>query len=78
LLAKEANLEEGELVGVLSDCHLYSNQIDASKELLERPTFPLPQVSIPDNWGGIWEWDYTKVVTENYQCGEKLSMGVTV
>lgn len=78
LLAKESGLEPGTLHGTFSDCHLYLNQIDAARELLTRPTFPLPKVSIPDDWGGIWEWDYTKVVTENYQCGEKLSMGVTV
>lgn len=78
LLAKESGLEPGTLHGTFSDCHLYSNQIDAAKELLTRSEIPLPTVTIPDDWGGIYDWTWDKVNLEGYQCHEALSMAVTV
>ncbi len=44
LLAKEAGLKEGRLIGFLMDTHIYVNQVDALKEQLGRKPMKLPTV----------------------------------
>ena len=82
LLCEESGLEPGELVGVLSDCHLYTNTIDSVKILLEREEKELPQLKIkrkPDNSFSIFDWTYKDMELINYNPHPKLNMGaVTV
>lgn len=79
LLAKEANLEPGELVGTLSDCHVYENHIAGAKLQLEREPRALPKVSIPDEgWTGVLNWTWDKVVLEGYDPHPTIKMDVTV
>lgn len=42
MLAKEAGLEVGELVGSLGDVHIYENTVENLKEQLSREPLPLP------------------------------------
>jgi thymidylate synthase len=46
LLAKEAGLQEGKLIGFLADTHIYVNQIDGIREQLRRDPerYPLPRL----------------------------------
>lgn len=44
MLAKEAGLEVGELIGSLGDVHIYENAIDNLKEQLSREPLPLPKL----------------------------------
>lgn len=44
MLAKEAGLQVGELVGSLGDVHIYENAIDNLKEQLSREPLPLPKL----------------------------------
>ena len=73
LLAKHANLEPGNLLGVLADCHLYENQLDVARQQLEREPRNLPTLEIPNNydtkWGGrfdFWQWDHTQLKLKDY------------
>lgn len=77
LLAKEANLRVGNLSGMLVDCHIYENQIDAAREQLTREPRPLPHLSIPDTEDGfdIFKWEANQVVINNYDPHPKLDFG---
>ena len=44
MLAKEAGLEVGELIGSLGDIHIYENAVDNLKEQLSREPLPLPKL----------------------------------
>ena len=44
MLAKEAGLEVGELVGSLGDVHIYENAVENLKEQLSREPLPLPKL----------------------------------
>lgn len=44
MLAKEAGLEVGELIGSLGDVHIYENAVDNLKEQLARDPLPLPKL----------------------------------
>lgn len=43
MLAKEAGLEVGELIGSLGDVHIYENAVENLKEQLSREPLPLPK-----------------------------------
>lgn len=81
LLAKHAGLEEGELVGTLNDCHIYSNHIEGVKKQLNREPYMLPTLNIPNNDGNkfdIFKWDHTQLELVDYKYHPKISFDVTV
>ena len=79
LLAKEAQLEEGRLVGFLGDTHIYTNHVTGAKEqLLRDPNlYPLPHI-ITDPFTSIFEWSYEDSKIENYQSYPRISFEIAV
>jgi thymidylate synthase len=65
LLAKEAGLQEGRLVGFLADVHLFVNHVEGAKEQLSRDphTYPLPKLET-EPFTSIFDWkaEDTKVI----------------
>lgn len=82
LYCEESGLEPGELVGILADCHIYENTINAAKKLVERNEKELPQVKIKRKEDGTfsifnWNWDETEII--GYDPHPAIDMGeVTV
>jgi len=77
LLAKESNLKEGELVGVLEDCHIYENHIDQIKEQLTREPYQLPTLNLTHN-GSIFDWTHQDIELINYNYHPAIKAEVTV
>ncbi len=77
LLAKESNLEEGNLVGFLADTHIYVNHIDGAKAQMKRTPLTLPSIVTSGN-SSIFDWDYTKSNIVNYQHHPKISFEIAV
>lgn len=77
LLAREGNLEVGELIGILGDTHIYENHIESIKEQINRPIFCKPNIQF-DNYNNIFEWSYNKIKLLNYQSGDKIKYEVAV
>ena len=50
LLARETNLQVGELIMSLGDVHIYNNHIEQVKEQLSREPFPFPQLKIDEEF----------------------------
>jgi len=65
LLAKEAGLEEGRLVGFLADTHIYVNHFDGMNKQLARTPKPLPSIRT-GKFTTIFDWRYEDSVIENY------------
>lgn len=82
LYCEESGLEPGELVGVLADCHIYENTINAAKKLVERDEKKLPQVKIKrkeDGTFSIFDWNWNEVEIIGYDPHPSIDMGeVTV
>ena len=78
MLAKEAGLEVGELVGSLGDVHIYENAVDNLKEQLSRE--PLEQKATlwlnPNK--DIFGYDINDVKIENYESYDKLTAKMAV
>lgn len=82
LLAEEAGLEPGELVGTLADCHIYDNLMDNARELVKREENTLPAVKIKRKSDGsfsIFDWTWDEVEIDGYDPHPAINMGgVTV
>jgi thymidylate synthase len=77
LLAKEAGLEEGRLIGFLGDVHLFVNHIDGAKEQLARVPHPLPQI-VTKNFTSIFDWEYTQSSVTNYLSHPRIKFDIAV
>ncbi|HNW71468.1 MAG TPA: thymidylate synthase [Candidatus Paceibacterota bacterium] len=79
LLAKEANLQEGKLVGFLSDVHIYENHLEGVKEQLSRDynKYPLPKIET-ENWKSIFDWHSEDTKLLNYQSYDKIPFEIAV
>jgi len=77
LLAKEAGLNEGRLIGFLGDTHIYVNHIDAIRRQIARIPKALPQIKTP-NFTSIFDWHYGDTVIENYDPHPKIAYEIAV
>jgi thymidylate synthase len=67
LLAKEANLEEGKLVGFLADVHIYVNHVEGAHEQLKRnpSEHVLPDI-VTEPFSSIFNWKAEDTQIINY------------
>jgi len=77
LLAKEAGLGEGRLIGFLGDTHLYINHINAiSLQLLRKPS-ALPKIKT-ENFTSIFDWHCGSTIIENYAPHPAIKFEIAV
>lgn len=77
LLALESGLKEGKLIGHLGDVHLYSNQLRAAKEYLDRDSFKLPRI-ITNDFTSIFNWTFEQTNVIDYAAHERIKVEVAV
>lgn len=79
LIAKEAGLKEGKLVGFLADVHLFENHVEGAKEQLSRDSekFPLPTIET-ENWKSIYDWKYEDTKLEGYQSYDRIPFEIAI
>lgn len=77
LLAKEAGLEEGKLIGFLADTHIYKNHVDGLKEQLTREPLKLCSIKT-ENFKSIFEWKYEDTIVENYEKLGRIKFDIAV
>ena len=77
LLAKEAGLEEGRLIGFLGDTHIYVNHLDGIRQQLGRSPKNLPQIKT-ENFTSIFDWRYGDTVVENYDPHPAIKFEIAV
>jgi thymidylate synthase len=79
LIAKECELKEGKLVGLLADTHIYANHLNGANELLSRDPnkYTLPTIKT-ENFKSIFEWQYTDTIVENYKSYPTIKFDIVV
>lgn len=79
LLAKEAGLKEGKLIGFLADVHIYVNHIEGAREQLKRSPslYALPQI-ITEPFTSIFEWSYQNSQVMNYASYPTIKFEIAV
>jgi len=77
LLAKDAGLGEGKLIGFLGDTHIYVNHINGiSLQLLRQPK-KLPVIKT-EKFTSIFEWRCDDTVVENYDSHPAIKFEIAV
>jgi thymidylate synthase len=77
LLAKEAGLSEGRLIGFLGDTHIYVNHVDAIREQLARSPKALPQIKT-EKFSSIFDWHYAETAIEGYDPHPAIKFEIAV
>lgn len=72
MLARECNLEVGELVHVIADAHIYDRHIPIIKELIKRKRYPAPKVTLNPDVKHFYDFTEDDVIIENYIYGEQI------
>ena len=77
LLAKQAGLAEGRLVGFLADTHVYVNHVDGLREQLEREPYPLPRL-LTEKFSDVFAWSYEDSKVVGYRHHPKISFEIAI
>lgn len=79
LLAKEAGLREGKLVGFLADVHIYKNHLEGAREQMTRDPnkYALPTIAT-ENFASIFDWTYEQSQLIGYDSYPKISFEIAV
>jgi len=77
LLAKEAGLGEGRLIGFLGDVHIYVNHINAISLQCIRSPKPLPKIRT-EKFTSIFDWHYSDTVIEDYEPHPAIKFDIAV
>jgi len=77
LLAQEADLGEGKLIGFLGDTHIYVNHVDAIREQSARTPRALPVIKTTP-FSSIFDWHYTDTVVEGYDPHPAIKFDIAV
>lgn len=77
LLAKEANLKEGQLIGFLMDTHIYSNHMDGVRQQLTQPMHNLPSIKT-ENFVSLFDWQYSDTELLNYEYSSPIKYEVSI
>jgi thymidylate synthase len=77
LLAKEAGLGEGKLIGFLGDTHIYINHVDAIREQIARAPRSLPAIKT-EKFSSIFDWSYGDSIIEGYDPHPGIKFDIAV
>ena len=72
MIAQVTGFKPGELVHVIADAHIYDRHIPIVKELIERPTFPAPKVTLNPDVKDFYDFKVEDFTIENYQTGPQV------
>ena len=72
MFAQVSGLKPGELVHVISDAHIYNKHLPIVAELIKRPQYPAPKVTLNPEIKDFYDFTMNDVIVENYQHGPQV------
>jgi thymidylate synthase len=72
MVAQVEHMIAGELLHVISDAHIYDRHVGIIKELIARPTYPAPAVSLNPDVTDFYAFTTDDLIVENYQHGPQI------
>ena len=70
--AQVTGFEPGELVHVIADAHIYDRHIPIVEELISRPTYPAPKVTLNPDVKDFYDFTVDDFTIEDYQTGPQI------
>ncbi len=72
MMARECDMEVGELLHVVADCHIYDRHVDIVKELINRPQHDAPTLWLNPDVKHFYDFTADDVRLDNYTTGEQV------
>ncbi|HHX13800.1 MAG TPA: thymidylate synthase [Clostridiales bacterium] len=72
MFAQVSDLLPGELIHVIADAHIYERHLPLVEELIARPAFPAPTVTLDPDIRDFYEFTPDSVRIENYQTNPQI------
>ncbi len=72
MIAQATGLEPGEFVHVIADCHIYDRHIPIIEELIKRPVYDSPKVTLDPSIKDFYSFTPDSFKVENYVHGDKI------
>ena len=72
MVAQVEGMVAGELVHMIADAHIYDRHVDVVRELIERPQYPAPKVSLNPEVTDFYDFTTDDLVVKDYQHGPQV------
>ena len=72
MMAQVSGFQPGELVHVIADAHIYDRHVEIIRELIQRPQYPAPTVTLNPDVHDFYDFIPDDVIVENYQHGPQV------
>ena len=72
MMAQVTGFEPRELVHVIADAHIYDRHIPIVEELISRPTYPAPKVTLNPDVKDFYDFTVDDFTIEDYQTGPQI------
>lgn len=72
IVAQSVGMIAGELLHVIVDAHIYDRHVDIVRELIERPQYPAPKVSLNPDVKDFYDFTTDDLIVEEYQHGPQV------
>jgi thymidylate synthase len=72
MFAQVSGLEPGELVHVIADAHIYDRHVPVVEELIQRPQYPAPKVTLNPDVKNFYQFTTEDIVIERYEAGPQV------
>lgn len=72
MFAQVSGLEPGELVHVISDAHIYNRHVPVIEELIKRPQYTAPKVTLNPAVKDFYEFTTADIIVEDYRTNPQI------
>ena len=73
MVARHVGMIAGELLHVTVDAHIYDRHVDIVRELIERPQYPAPRVSLNPEVTDFYSFTTDDLIVEGYEHGPQVT-----
>ena len=72
MIAQVCDMEAGELLHVVADCHIYDRHIPVVKEMIKRKPYPAPIVKLNPEVKDFYQFTTDDLIVENYETWPQI------
>ena len=72
MVAQVSGMVAGELLHVIVDAHIYDRHVPIIRELIERPQYPAPKVSLNPDVTDFYDFTTDDLIVEGYETGPQV------
>ena len=73
MVAQSVGMVAGELVHVIADAHIYDRHVNIIRELISRPQYPAPRVSLNPEVTNFYDFTTDDLIVEGYEHGPQVT-----